>query len=178
MVIYTIGHSTHPAQEFVAILKAHHVEALVDIRTVPRSRHNPQFEGPTLAETLMAAGIEYQHMKDLGGLRKPRPDTRNSAWRNDSFRGYADYMQTAPFAKALEELRELAQSKTAAIMCAESVPWRCHRNLVADAVVMLYSDTVRHIMSKTTANQHKPSAMARVDNGQIVYDAGQKDLLT
>jgi len=133
--IFTIGHSTHPIEEFVHLLQAHGVEQLIDIRTVPRSRTNPQFNRETLPNSLKAAGIGYLHMPALGGLRHPRADSPNTAWRNASFRGYADYMQTAEFAAAIDRLVELGSQTQVAIMCAEAVPWRCHRSLIADALV-------------------------------------------
>lgn len=128
--IFTVGHSTRAIEEFVELLRANGVELLIDIRTVPRSRRNPQFNREALPEPLARAEIGYLHMPELGGLRHPRPDSRNGAWRNDSFRGYADYMQTPEFAAAIEKLIELGSGKQAAIMCAEAVPWRCHRSLV------------------------------------------------
>ena len=132
--VFTIGHSTRPIEEFVHLLEAHGVEQLIDIRTVPRSRTNPQFNRDTLPNSLKDAGIEYLHMAELGGLRHARADSPNSAWRNASFRGYADYMQTPEFAAAIDRLIELGGRKQVAIMCAEAVPWRCHRSLVADAL--------------------------------------------
>lgn len=132
--IFTIGHSTLPIEEFVDLLKRNGVEQLIDIRTVPRSRRNPQFNRDALPGPLARAGIRYLHMAELGGLRHPRPDSPNGAWRNDSFRGYADYMQTSQFAAGIEKLMELGSEKQVAIMCAEAVPWRCHRSLVGDAL--------------------------------------------
>src|SRR3954469_977932 len=133
--IYTIGHSTRPFDEFVALLQANGVRRVVDVRTMPRSRRNPQYNTDTLPETLGAAGIDYTHLKGLGGLRRPRRDSPNGAWRNESFRGYADYMQTPAFDSALGELLELADEEPCTLMCAEAVPWRCHRSLVADALL-------------------------------------------
>ena len=134
-VIFTVGHSTRPIEEFVELLRANGVEQLIDIRTVPQSRRNPQFNRDALPEPLERVGIDYLHMPELGGLRHPRPDSRNGAWRNDSFRGYADYMQTPEFAAAIEKLIELGGREQTAIMCAEAVPWRCHRSLVSDALM-------------------------------------------
>ncbi len=130
----TIGHSTRALEDFIVLLKAHGVEQLIDVRTIPRSRHNPQFNADTLPAGLRAADIAYVHLKELGGLRYPRADSPNQGWRNSSFRGYADYMQTEEFAKALERLLALAAKKRSVIMCAEAVPWRCHRSLIADAL--------------------------------------------
>jgi uncharacterized protein (DUF488 family) len=166
--LFTIGHSTHPIDEFLAILKSHAIERLVDIRTVPRSRHNPQFNRESLPSSLAAAGIGYVHMPGLGGLRLPRKDSINTGWRNDSFRGYADYMQTADFGRSLEELIALASSEHIAIMCAESVPWRCHRSLVADALTAR-GIAVRHIMSSTSAKAHVLTPFVHVDGRRLTY---------
>ena len=132
----TIGHSNRPIEEFLAMLKAHGVELLVDVRTVPRSRHNPQFNRETLPQSLAEQGIQYEHMPGLGGLRHARKDSLNTGWKNSSFRGYADYMQTAEFLEELQRLEERDRGCRTAIMCAESVPWRCHRSLIADALTV------------------------------------------
>jgi uncharacterized protein (DUF488 family) len=166
--VLTVGHSNRPLDDFIALLKAHGVERLVDIRTVPRSRHNPQFNRDALPESLEQAGIGYLHMGSLGGLRHPRPDSANSAWRNDSFRGYADYMQSPEFEKALDELIEVASRARVAIMCAEAVPWRCHRSLVADALTAR-GGHVEHIMSATKRNPHSVTPFARIENGRVTY---------
>jgi uncharacterized protein (DUF488 family) len=167
-MLFTIGHSNRSFEEFAAVLKAHGIEVLADIRTVPKSRHNPQFNREALAAALPREGIAYLHMPDLGGLRHPRKDSINGAWRNDSFRGYADHMQTDEFAAAVERLLSEAATRRTAIMCAESVPWRCHRSLVADAAVARGVE-VRHIMSATAANPHKLTPFARVDGDQVTY---------
>ena len=169
-MIYTIGHSTRPADVFVSLLVAHGVRTLVDVRTIPRSRHNPQFNGDALAATLAQSGIRYIHEPDLGGLRKPRPDSGNLAWRNTSFRGYADYMQTPAFQAAIDRLVALAQDAPTAIMCAEAVPWRCHRSLVADALVAR-GDEAREIVSETNATPHKLTSFARVEGDRVTYPA-------
>src|ERR1043166_4260042 len=130
----TIGHSNRPLEEFLRMLAAHEAALLVDVRKMPYPRYNPQFNSESLSAALAAAGIEYRHMPGLGGLRHPRKDSINSGWRNASFRGYADYMQTPEFAQNLKELEQLGAARTTAIMCAESVPWRCHRSLIADAL--------------------------------------------
>lgn len=166
--MYTIGHSTHPIEEFIALLQAHNITMLVDVRTVPRSRHNPQFEKDALHTSLSEAGILYIHMAALGGLRRPRKDSVNSGWHNESFRGYADYMQTAAFQTALNELQELAQQHTTTIMCAEAVPWRCHRSLIADALT-LQGWQVLDIISEKPASTHKLTPFLKVEDGQIVY---------
>lgn len=136
MTVWTVGHSTRPVEEFIALLRAHNIEQLVDVRTIPRSRHNPQYGQDQLEPALEAASIRYLLMPGLGGLRHAHRDSINSAWRNASFRGYADYMQTEAFIDALNELIGLARERRIAIMCAEAVPWRCHRSLVADALVV------------------------------------------
>ena len=136
VTVLTVGHSNRSIEDFLTLLRSHDVVRLVDIRTVPKSRYNPQFNTDALARSLADAGIEYVHMAALGGLRHPKKGSINSAWRNDSFRGYADYMQTNEFGAAIEQLIQLAAGKRTVIMCAESVPWRCHRSLVADALVM------------------------------------------
>jgi len=128
----TIGHSNRSLADLIAMLQAHGVQTLVDVRTVPKSRYNPQFNRDALPVPLATAGIQYLHMPGLGGLRHARKDSLNTAWRNDSFRGYADYMQTAEFARSLDEL--IAIPGEVALMCAESVPWRCHRSMIADAL--------------------------------------------
>ena len=132
--VFTVGHSTLPIERFIALLQTYGVKRLVDIRSIPRSRHNPQFDGASLADSLTARQIEYAHIQALGGLRRARKDSPNTGWRNESFRGYADYMQSEEFQDALETLIRMSREKRAAIMCAEAVPWRCHRSLVADAL--------------------------------------------
>jgi uncharacterized protein (DUF488 family) len=166
--IFTVGHSTKPIKEFLQLLQAHGVELLVDVRTVPRSRHNPQFEGDALAKSVRQAGMAYRHVKDLGGLRKPKPDSVNSGWRNESFRGYADYMQTPEFAAAVEKLIVMAQTMRVAVMCAEAVPWRCHRSLIADALVVRGAP-VEHIMSATKRDPHHLTPFAKRTGLQITY---------
>ncbi len=168
LVLYTIGHSTRPLDEFVALLREFDVEVLVDIRTVPKSRRNPQYHQDELSVSLPAAGIEYRHLPGLGGLRRPAKDSPNGAWRNDSFRGYADYMGTPAFEAALGELLEVAAERVTAIMCAEAVPWRCHRSLVADAVLFRGVD-VRHIMGPGAAKPARLTPFAHVDATRIVY---------
>ena len=164
----TIGHSTHPLEAFVRMLQAHGVETLVDVRTVPRSRHNPQFNRETLPESLQAAGIAYVHMEGLGGLRHARRDSVNTGWRNLSFRGYADYMQTAELAAALRQLIELSRARPTAIMCSEAVPWRCHRSLIADALAVR-GIPVEHIMTAASRRPHTLTPFAHVDGDKITY---------
>ncbi|HZD53260.1 MAG TPA: DUF488 domain-containing protein [Woeseiaceae bacterium] len=169
-VIYTVGHSTRSFDELVELLRAHGIERLLDVRTVPRSRTNPQFNRDTFGPALRNRRITYRHMKDLGGLRRARPDSVNTGWRNASFRGYADYMQTDAFREALEKLIELADEKTTAIMCAEAVPWRCHRSLIADALIVRGFE-VRDIMSPTNAKPRAVNPMAKVQGTRITYPA-------
>ncbi|MGA2266610.1 MAG: DUF488 domain-containing protein [Phycisphaerae bacterium] len=168
LVIYTVGHSNRSADELVAMLRGHGVKRIIDVRTIPRSRHNPQFNRDVLARFLRNRRIGYRHFKALGGLRHARKDSPNAGWRNASFRGFADYMQTAPFRLALETLITLARQKPTAIMCAEAVPWRCHRSLIADALTV-HGLEVRHITSRTAARRHALSAMAKVSGNRITY---------
>jgi uncharacterized protein (DUF488 family) len=166
--LYTIGHSTRTVDALVDLLRAHRIETLVDVRTFPRSRRNPQFNHDALAESLAAAGIEYVHRPALGGLRHPRKDSVNLGWRNASFRGYADYMQTDAFARALDELEALADARRTAIMCAEAVPWRCHRGLIADALTVR-GRPVLHIQSAAPAAAHHLTPFLRTVEGRPVY---------
>jgi len=165
--IFTIGHSTLPVEKFVQLLEANGVELLVDIRSMPRSRRNPQFNRDALPELLGAVRIGYLHMPELGGLRHPRPDSRNGAWQTDGFRGYADYMQTAEFAGAMEKLIELGRNKQIAIMCAEAAPWRCHRSLVADALTAR-GIAVEHIMGGRR-QAHRLTSFAQVEGTHVWY---------
>ena len=171
----TVGHSNRPLEELLGMLKAHGVELLVDVRTVPRSRHNPQFNRESLPEPLREAGIGYEHMPGLGGLRHPRKDSGNTGWRNLSFRGYADYMQTAEFERKLEELIQLGREKRTAIMCAESVPWRCHRSLIADALTAR-GIPVEHIMSAEKSAAHKMTEFAKVEGTKVSYPSSEPAL--
>ena len=176
-VLYTIGHSTHSIEEFIALLHAHHVRHLVDVRSIPKSRHVPQFNTDELSSALSAANIAYTHLKSLGGRRSTRKDSINTGWRNTSFRGYADYMATPQFAEGLAALSEIARTTTAAIMCAEAVPWRCHRSLIADAM-MLQDWEVRDILSAAPAKEHKLTPFLKAVNGQPTYpDPDQPDTL-
>jgi uncharacterized protein (DUF488 family) len=166
--IWTIGHSTRPIDEFIGLLRAHQIDLLVDVRTVPRSRDNPQFNMDTLARSLRDAGLQYHHSPGLGGLRKATKDSINDGWRNASFRGYADYMQTAEFWGALEELMADSRLQQTAIMCAEAVPWRCHRSLIADALVSHGWDSL-HIMSLEKVTSHVLTSFARLEKGTLTY---------
>jgi uncharacterized protein (DUF488 family) len=166
--IYTIGHSTHPIEEFLAMLRSYAVAVLVDIRTVPQSRHNPQFGQQNLRQSLHDARIEYVHMKSLGGLRPTTKDSVNAGWRNKSFRGFADYMQTDEFGRAVEELLLAAKKETTAIMCAEAVPWRCHRSLVGDALLVRGIEVI-DIMGADHSRPHKLTPFAKVEDTSITY---------
>ncbi|HVW78885.1 MAG TPA: DUF488 domain-containing protein [Alloacidobacterium sp.] len=170
----TIGHSTLPIEVFLGILRENGVRWLVDIRTIPKSRHNPQFVQENLQKSLENAHIFYRWQKSLGGLRHARKDSINTGWRNGSFRGYADYMQTSAFAAALDELLSASPQEQTAIMCAEAVPWRCHRSLVADALLVrnipvedIYYDAKGH----SRRQPHKLISFARVKNGRLWYPA-------
>ncbi|MFI5127532.1 MAG: DUF488 family protein [Candidatus Acidiferrales bacterium] len=175
-LILTIGHSNRTIEDFLALLKAHDVQRLVDVRTVPRSRHNPQFNrlpamaGDALPQTLRRAHIAYTYLAKLGGLRRAKPDSVNTGWNNSSFRGFADYMQTPEFTAGLARLEKLAQTKRCAIMCAEAVPWRCHRSLLADALTVR-GHAVEHIMTPTRRNLHKLTPFARIRAKRITYPA-------
>ncbi|MBV6522460.1 MAG: hypothetical protein MNPFHGCM_02608 [Gemmatimonadaceae bacterium] len=166
--VFTVGHSTRAIADFIGLLQAYDIERLADIRTVPRSRHNPQFNADSLLLSIPAAGIDYVPMRSLGGLRHARKDSPNAAWRNMSFRGYADYMQTTAFDIALDELLEASRDRRVAIMCAEAVPWRCHRSLVADALVAR-GILVAEILSETSCRWHSLTPFARVVGTRVTY---------
>jgi len=166
--VLTIGHSTRALDTFIEMLRAHGVKHVADVRTIPRSRHNPQFNRDTLPEALRFAGIAYTHMEQLGGLRHARPDSPNTGWRNSSFRGFADYMQTPEFEAGLEKLIQRAARQQTAIMCAETVPWRCHRSLIADAL-KVRGVQVEHIMSTSRTQPHLLTPFAKVSGIHITY---------
>lgn len=174
--VFTVGHSTLPIENFVSILTAYGIETLADIRTIPRSRHNPQFNEDALPETLRAAHIDYVHMAALGGLRHAHKDSPNKGWRNESFRGYADYMQTDAFREALESLVDLSRRQRVALMCAEAVPWRCHRALVSDALCVRGIPVIE-ILSESSFSLHKLTSFARVSGTDITYPPEQAELL-
>lgn len=167
-MLWTIGHSTRPIEEFIGLLQASGVQLLADVRTIPFSRRNPQFNQEALAQSLRKAGLQYRHMPGLGGRRKSQPDSVNVGWRNQGFRGYADYMQTGEFRDALEELMMAGQSLPAAIMCAEAVPWRCHRTLISDVLVSR-GWTVQHIISAGPVNNHMLTPFAKPEEGRLTY---------
>lgn len=166
--IFTIGHSTREIEAFIDLLEAHDITQLVDIRTIPKSRHNPQYGQDELSASLGKAGIGYVYFKALGGLRSGSRDSINDGWRNTSFRNYADYMQTPEFAAGISELLELAEKQVTAIMCAEAVPWRCHRSLVSDALLVRGVESVE-IISATSERPHKMTSFAVVDGTRITY---------
>ena len=167
-MVFTVGHSTRPLDGLIALLQAHGVTRVVDVRTIPRSRTNPQFNRDTFPDALNAAGIEYTHLKGLGGLRHAGKDSLNTGWRNASFRGYADYMLTPEFEESLNEVIELAHHGRIAIMCAEAAPRRCHRSLLADAQTVR-GFAVEHIMSEARRESHKLTEFARVRGTRITY---------
>jgi uncharacterized protein (DUF488 family) len=167
-VLSTIGHSTHSIEEFIALLSAHGIRHLVDVRSIPKSRHVPQFNSEALASSLQFAGIAYTHLKNLGGRRHSRKDSTNTGWRNTSFRGYADYIATPQFAEGLAALIEIARATPTTIMCAEAVPWRCHRSLIADALI-LKGWQVRDILTSASPAEHKLTPFLVAINGQPTY---------
>lgn len=169
-VVLTIGHSTRTLDEFIALLKAHAVTLVVDVRTIPRSWHNPQFNEDSLPDSLKKADIGYVHMAGLGGLRHAKRDSLNTGWRNASFRGYADYMQTPEFEKQIEELIQLAKEHRIALMCAEAVPWRCHRSLIGDALTVRGIRT-KDIMSLKLCRLHTLTPFAHVQGSTVTYPA-------
>lgn len=171
--VYTVGHSTRTTRELIELLRAHRVEQVVDVRTIPRSRHNPQFDRLELSRSLHAVRLGYRHLKALGGLRHARADSTNLGWRNASFRGFADHMQTDEFAAALARLEKIAARRPTAIMCAEAVPWRCHRSLIADALTVA-GWRVLHIQSRRTARRHRRTPFLRVRAGTLRYPAPRK----
>jgi uncharacterized protein (DUF488 family) len=166
--IFTIGHSTRSIEEFTELLKIYGIKEIVDVRSIPKSRHNPQFNEETLKQSLRLVHIRYKRLEKLGGLRHSKKDSVNLGWRNTSFRGFADYMATPEFLEGLEALVEIAGTKQTAIMCAEAVPWRCHRSLIADALTK-EGWSVQDIMSRTSVTSHKLTSFLRVRKGQLIY---------
>src|ERR1700755_692864 len=171
MRIWTIGHSTRTIDEFISLLKANGIKLLADVRAFPGSKRYPQFNKDALAESLNAHGIRYEHFPELGGKRKSKPDSRNTAWRNASFRGYADYMETEQFQKGIERLLDVAaEAGSTAIMCAEAVWWRCHRSLIADYLKARGLE-VLHILGANKIDPHPYTSAARIVNGELSYEA-------
>jgi uncharacterized protein (DUF488 family) len=168
VTILTVGHSTRSLESFIRLVQAHGVTRVVDVRTIPRSRHNPHFNGDTFPDALRAAGIAYTHMRALGGLRRGSKDSPNTGWRNSGFRAYADYMQSPEFDEALNGLIEFARRDRIAIMCAEAIPWRCHRSLISDALAVR-GINVEHIMTETRCDPHRITPFAKVDGTRITY---------
>jgi uncharacterized protein (DUF488 family) len=168
LVVLTIGHSTRSIEEFIRLLKAHGVRRVIDVRKIPRSRHNPQFNRDTLSSALRRARIHYRHMPGLGGLRHARRDSTNRGWRNSSFRGYADYMQTATFRRNLDRCIDFGKSERVVAMCAEAVPWRCHRSLIADAL-LVRGIAASEITSGTRLRPHVLTPWARMKGAEITY---------
>jgi uncharacterized protein (DUF488 family) len=175
-MLFTVGHSTRAIDEFIGLLQEHGVKRLIDVRTVPKSRYNPQFGREELRASLAGAGIGYTHMPELGGLRRPSPDSANTGWRNVSFRGYADYMQTPEFERGLERLIGMSAEETVAVMCAEAVPWRCHRSLIGDALTAR-GIAVTDIIGVEKAQAHQMTPFARVDGTRVTYPAEQSKKL-
>lgn len=171
--IFTIGHSTRPIEGLLSLLEMYEIQTVIDIRTIPKSRHNPQFDQESLKKSLKKSGIGYRHLKELGGLRHSLKDSVNTGWTNASFRGYADYMQTSSFQKGLEKLETIALKKRCVLLCAEAVPWRCHRNLVADALT-LHKWKVFHIQTKKSAKQHRRTPFLKIKKGLLLYPKKDK----
>ena len=172
--IFTIGHSTRAIEEFIELLRMHEITQLVDIRTIPKSRRNPQYGQDQLEPSLQQAGINYVYLKALGGLRSKAKESVNDAWENASFRNYADYMQTDAFVEGIDELIALAEERVTAIMCAEAVPWRCHRRLVSDALLVRGVDSCE-IISATSERLHTMTPFAVVDGLTITYPKQTED---
>ncbi len=174
LTVLTIGHSTRTFDEFVMLLDVYGVDLLVDVRTVPRSRHNPQFNKEVMPDQLKHHGIKYIHIPEIGGLRRPKPNSENMAWKNSSFRGYADYMQTKEFTDALLKIMALARENRLALMCAEALPWRCHRSLISDALTVRHVK-VLHIISKDSTIPHELTEFAHVEGTKITYPLFTKE---
>lgn len=170
LTLFTIGHSTRQLDEFIELLRSNGIKRVIDIRTVPKSRHNPQFNRDMLGPSLRSAGIGYVHLKKLGGLRHARSDSVNLGWHNASFRGFADYMQTPEFVEGLERAIKLAKQKPSALMCAEAVPWRCHRSLVADAL-LVRGIQVEDVVGRSSPRPHKLTPFAKIRGKKITYPA-------
>ena len=174
--LWTVGHSTRPIEEFIEALNSFEIKILADVRSFPGSRRYPQFNQAQLATSLTEVGIEYQHFPELGGRRRAHPQSHNIAWRNESFRGYADYMETEDFRKGIARLCNLARARHAAIMCAEALWWQCHRSMVADYLMSLGAE-VQHILGPEKTEPHRYTAPARIVNGQLTYHAVEEQML-
>ena len=173
-IVLTIGHSSRTLEDFISILRKYHVQRVVDIRTVPRSRHNVQFNQEELAKSLETVGIGYVHMSGLGGFRRSQGVSINMGWRSLAFRGFADYMQTKEFNESLQALIELAKTERVVLMCAEAVPWRCHRSLIADAL-SVRDVQVKHIFSSTSLRDHRMTSFAKVEGRNITYPPSNQE---
>jgi uncharacterized protein (DUF488 family) len=173
--VYTAGHSTRDLPKFLDLLRSHQIRQVADVRTIPRSRKNPQYNMDAFSRALRAAGIRYIHLPELGGLRRPARDSINTGWRNRSFQGFADYMQRGEFEKAVRKLIKLASRCRTVIMCAEAVPWRCHRSLVADALVVRGVRVV-HIFTAGRTQEHTLTPFARIEGLRITYPESPSDL--
>jgi uncharacterized protein (DUF488 family) len=169
LTIWTVGHSTRSAEEFKAILTAHRIEALVDVRSFPGSRRYPQFNKPELAGHLDSAGILYSHLPALGGRRRPSPDSKNTAWQNASFRAYADHMESQEFQEGIQALLELGKARRTTVMCAEALWWRCHRSLISDFLKVRGVEVI-HIISDKKTEIHPYTAAARIVEGRLSYE--------
>ncbi len=169
-IVWTIGHSTRTLEEFVDMLNSFNIKSVLDIRSYPGSRKFPQFNKESLQKTLPENGFEYTHLKKLGGRRKVNPDSKNTTWRHLAFRGYADYMETSDFNEGIKELEELASKKRTAYMCSEAVWWRCHRSMVSD-YLKVHGWKVMHIMAIGKEQEHPYTAPARIENGELTYEA-------
>ena len=175
VTVHTLGHSTLPAADFLALLRAHALAAVADVRRFPASRRHPHFGREALADTLATAGVTYLWLPGLGGRRTGRPDSPHVGWRSASFRAYADHMETGEFADGLRALLALAAGRPTAVLCAEAVPWRCHRQLIADALLACGHE-VLHVLGPATPSAHRLAAFARVEGTRVVYDGGQPGL--
>jgi uncharacterized protein (DUF488 family) len=175
VVVHTVGHSTLALDDFLALLRVHGIVGLADVRRYPASRRHPHFGREALARSLADAGVAYDWFPELGGRRSALPDSPHVGWRNAAFRGYADHMDTAEFRAGIARLLDLAHERPTAIMCAEAVPWRCHRQLIADALVAR-GVAVRHALGPRSTSEHALTAFARVEGERVVYDRGQLDL--
>jgi uncharacterized protein (DUF488 family) len=171
MRVWTIGHSTRTIDKFISLLQGHGIKLLVDVRTLPGSKRYPQFNKETLADSLAQSGIRYEHLPELGGRRKPKVESRNNAWRNESFRGYADYMETKEFGNGVKRLLHFAAGAgPTAIMCAEAVWWRCHRSLISDYLKARGVEVI-HILDTAKTDPHPYTSAARIVNGELSYAA-------
>lgn len=167
-LIYTVGHSTKEIEAFIDLLKSYGIQQVVDIRTIPKSRHNPQFNAEDFSKSLEKEKIHYHHLSKLGGLRHPSKESKNTGWHNSSFRGFADYMDTPPFWEGIEELETIAIKHPSAIVCAEAVPWRCHRSLISDVLINRGWE-VLHILSEKSAKLHEPTPFLKIRRGHFLY---------